>query len=324
MANNISIVIPCYNSEKTIGNVVDEIVETLSDKLDYEIVLVNDGSTIELWNIIRSLTEKYFGIVRGIRFAKNFGQHAALMAGYRASVGEIVIQMDDDGQSHPKGIFDLIAKIEEGYDVVFAKYPQAKKTPFRQWGSDINRKMSIALIGMPKDIYPMSFSAFRRFVVDEMIRYDKPFPYVGGLIFRATSNMCNVEIEHRERAAGKSNYNIRKLLKLWLNGFTAFSVKPLEVASVSGFIISICGFIYALYIIISRLAGVKYLEGWSSLIALTLILDGFILIMIGLVGEYIGRMYISLNNAPQYVIRDECGYSKQEKIHSSGDEKVSK
>jgi len=312
MADNISIVIPCYNSEKTIGNVVDEIIETLSARLTFEIILVNDGSTNELWRIICTLVDKYPKIVKGIRFAKNFGQHAALMAGYRATVGDVIVQMDDDGQSNPQGIFDLLAKIDEGYDVVYAKYPHAKKSLFRKMGSDFNRRMSIALIGMPKDISPMSFSAYRRFVIDEMIRYDKPYPYVGGLTFRATNNMCNVEIEHRERASGKSNYNLRKLVKLWLNGFTAFSVKPLEVASVLGFILSIGGFIYALYVIISRLAGVDYLEGWSSLIALTLILDGFILIMIGLVGEYIGRMYISLNNAPQYVIRDEYGFKKSD------------
>ena len=229
------------------------------------------------------------------------------MAGYRASKGDVIVQMDDDGQCDPKGIFTLLDKIEEGYDAVFAKYPNAKKSSFRKWGSEINRRMCISLIDMPAELHPMSFAAFRRYLIEEMIRYDKPYPYIAGLVFRSTSNLCDVEIEHRARMEGKSNYSIRKLLKLWFNGFTAFSVKPLEIASVSGVFIALVGIIYSIYIIIKRILGFPYLEGWSSLIALTLLLDGFLLVMIGLVGEYIGRVYICLNNAPQYVVKDDYG-----------------
>ena len=303
----ISIVIPCYNSQDTIGPVVDEIVSVIDGKLHYEIILVNDGSTASLWDVIRSLVDKYPNRIKGIRFAKNFGQHSALMAGYRATKGDIVVQMDDDGQSNPMGIFTLLSKIDEGYDAVFARYPDAKKSHFRSLGSEFNRRMCISLINMPSDLHPMSFAAYRRFVIDEMIKYDKPYPYVGGLTFRTTSNLCDVEIEHRSRAQGESNYSLKKLIKLWMNGFTAFSVKPLEIAAVSGVFVALAGIIYAMFIIIRRITGFQYLEGWSTLVALTLLLDGFMLIMIGLVGEYIGRVYICLNNAPQYVIRDEYG-----------------
>lgn len=303
----VSIVIPCYNSDKSIGPVVDEIVETVSGKMEYEVILVNDGSTMALWNAIVGLVDKYPSTVKGIRFAKNFGQHAALMAGYRASKGEVVIQMDDDGQCNPKGIFTLLEKIEEGFDAVYARYPDCKKAKWRSLGSEINRRMCISLIDMPGNLKPMSFAAYRRYVVDEMIRYDKPYPYVGGLAFRTTSNLCDVEIVHRERIEGKSNYSIRKLLKLWMNGFTAFSVKPLEIASLFGAIIAFVGLIFSVVLVVKRLCGFPYLEGWSSLMALMLLLNGFVLLMIGLVGEYIGRIYICLNNAPQYVVRDEYG-----------------
>lgn len=303
----VSVVIPCYNSEKTITSVVEEIVDVVTDKLDYEIILVNDGSTVELWDKIKELVDKYPDRIKGVRLAKNFGQHSALMAGYREAKGDVVVQMDDDGQSNPKGIFTLLKKLEEGYDAVFSRYPKAKKTKFRYIGSEINRRMCISLINMPSDLRPMSFAVYRRYLVDEMIKYDKPYPYVGGLVFRSTSNICDVEIEHRERLVGKSNYNIRKLYKLWLNGFTAFSVKPLEIASLSGFGIAVCGILYAITIIIKRLCGSPVLEGWSSLVALTLILNGFLLTMLGLVGEYIGRIYICLNNAPQYVIGEKYG-----------------
>ncbi len=167
------------------------------------------------------------------------------MAGYRAAKGNIIIQMDDDGQCNPEGILPLIDKIKEGYDVAYAKYPEEKKTKFRSIGSEFNRRMCISLINMPGDIHPTSFAAYKRFIVEEMVRYDKPYPYIGGLVFRSTTNICNVEVEHRKRMSGKSNYKLKTLFKLWLNGFTAFSVKPLEIASLSGFAIAIIGVIYA-------------------------------------------------------------------------------
>lgn len=305
--NRVSVVIPCYNSENTISMVVHDVVNVLEGKYEYEIILVNDGSTKELWNIIKSLVDEFAGRVKGIRFAKNFGQHAALMAAYRASNGDVIIQMDDDGQCKPTGIYTLLEKIEEGYDVVYARYKEAKKSAFRRFGSEINRQMSISLINMPKDIHPNSFCAYTRSVINEMIKYDKPYPYVGGLVYRATTNICDVEIEHLERASGTSNYSLKKLIKLWMNGFTAFSVKPLEITSMAGTVIACIGMIYAIFIIISKILGYKFMTGWSSLMALTLLLDGFIMIVMGLLGEYIGRIYICLNNTPQYFIRDEYG-----------------
>ena len=157
METIISIVIPCYNSEKTIESVVDEVVETLSGKYEYEIILVNDGSTIELWNIIKKLVDSYAPKVKGIKFSKKFGQHAALLAGYRTAKGDVVIQMDDDGQCDPKGIPVLLSKIEEGYDVVFARYKETKKSGFRRWGSEFNRRMCISLVGMPSNLHPTSW-----------------------------------------------------------------------------------------------------------------------------------------------------------------------
>lgn len=306
----ISIVIPCYNSEHTIEKVVSETVESIQEKYEYEIILVNDGSTIELWKIIKKLVDKYTPNVQGIKFSKNFGQHAALMAGYRASKGDIVIQMDDDGQCDPGEIPVLLGKIDEGYDVVFAKYKEAKKSGFRKWGSEFNRRMCISLIGMPSDLYPTSFSAVRKYVVDEITKYDKPYPYIGGLFFRTTSNVCDVEISHRKRAYGESNYSLRKLVGLWANGFTAFSVKPLEVSSIMGALIALIGFVFAAVIIVRKLLGIDVLTGWSSMISLMLILNGLLMLMIGISGEYLGRVYICLNNAPQYVISET--YDNQE------------
>lgn len=302
----ISIVIPCYNSESTLKKVVDEIVNVIGDKLDYEVVLVNDGSTEKLWRIIQELVMLYTPIVRGIRFSKNFGQHAALMAGFRAAQGDIIIQMDDDGQLNPRGVFILLDKMQEGYDVVFAKYPEVKENLFRKVGSELNRQMCISFLNMPRNIKPTSFVAIKRYVIDEMIRYEKPYPYIGGLLFRSTSSICNVEIEHRDRVAGRSNYNLKKLVKLWLNGFTAFSVKPLRTAVITGMVIALMGFVFALVILVRKFTGVSVLVGWSSTISAVLIVGGLNLTMLGMLGEYVGRIYICLNNAPQYVIKETC------------------
>lgn len=307
----ISIVIPCYNSEKTIGQVVDELVETIKEKLDYEIILVNDGSTIELWNIIKDIAKKYEPNVTGIKFAKNFGQHAALLAGYREAKGDVMIQMDDDGQCDPSAIFTLLEKIDEGYDIVFGKYKKAEKGLFRKLGSEINRRMCISLIDMPSNLHPTSISAAKRYVVDEMIKYDKPYPYIGGLFFRTTSNICDVEVPHRKRAFGKSNYTLRKLIKLWVNGFTAFSVKPLRFASTAGVLSAFVGLIFAIIIVVRKILGVGVLAGWSSMMSLMLILCGLVMLMLGIIGEYIGRVYICLNNSPQYVVSDVFRYEEQ-------------
>ena len=188
----VSIVIPCYNSENTITYVVDEIIAIIQEEIDFEIILVNDGSTLELWNVIIGIVNKYQGKVKGISLAKNFGQHAALMAGYRVAKGDIIIQMDDDGQCNPVGILPLIDKIKEGYDVAYAKYPEEKKTKLRSIGSEFNRRMCISLINMPGDIHPTSFAAYKRFIVEEMVRYDKPYPYIGGLVFRSTTNILSL------------------------------------------------------------------------------------------------------------------------------------
>lgn len=300
----VSIVIPCYNSDQTIKGVVEEIISVIDNRYDYEIILVNDGSTEKLWRVIKDLVDAHAPIIKGIRFSKNFGQHAALMAGYRASTGDIIIQMDDDGQSDPVGIGLLLEKIHEGYDVVFARYPEAKESLFRRIGSDVNRMMCISLLGMPRDIRPTSYSAMRRYVADEMVRYNRPYPYVAGLMYRATSNVCDVEVNHRDREIGKSNYSFRKLIKLWMNGFTAFSVKPLEISIYAGFLAAAIGFLVAIYVVIRRFLDISILDGWSSLISIILIMGGLNMALLGLVGEYIGRIYICLNEAPQYVIRD--------------------
>ena len=303
----ISFCIPCYKSEQTLAKVVDEIrssMEKLSDKYEYEIILVNDASPDKTFDVIGKLVNTYPNIT-GIDLAKNFGQHAALMAGFAHVTGDILVCLDDDGQTPANEVYKLLEKIEEGEDVVYAKYDHKKHSLFRNFGSFINEKMTEFLLGKPKELYVSSYFAAKRFIVDEMLRYDKSYPYVIGLVLRSTKRIANVNVNHREREVGRSGYTLGKLLGLWMNGFTAFSVKPLRIATWIGISCAILGFIYGLYTIIKKFVlGDAVAVGFSALMSSVMFIGGMILFMLGILGEYIGRMYISMNNAPQYVIRE--------------------
>lgn len=303
----ISFVIPCYHSAQTVGNVVRDIVDTVlvRSEFQYEIILVNDNPPDDTWRVICEMCRNNPNI-HGICFTKNFGQHAALMAGYRKVTGDIVVSLDDDGQNPPQEMFKLIDALNEKTDLVYAKYIQKKRSLFRNFGSKVNDWMVQWLLDKPKELYLASYYAAKRFIIDEMVKCDNPFPYIDGLALRSTSEYINVDIVHKERAAGNSGYSIAKLIGLWMNGLTSFSVKPLRIATFSGFCISLIGLVLAIIIIIQKLILKDSVSaGWPSIMTVILILDGAIMIMLGLVGEYVGRIYVTMNKSPQYVIKDE-------------------
>ena len=303
--NLISIVIPCYCSEKTIGAVVEEVIGEFNKqtKYTYEMILVNDCSKDGTANVIRQLARENHNIVF-VDFAKNFGQHSALMAGFHKVKGQYVICLDDDGQMPIESIFDLIHALEEGADVVFGQYEEVKQKWYRNLGSQVNVWMTELLLEKPKELYMSSFWAGKRFVVDEVIRYEAAYPYVGGLLLRTTKNMVSIPVKHRERVAGTSNYTFLKLLNLWMNGFTAFSVKPLRFATFCGCVSAALGFVYAIITIIRKLLNPDMLLGYASTTTLLLFVGGMIMMLLGLLGEYIGRIYICMNRAPQFVVKE--------------------
>jgi len=301
----VSFVIPCYRSALTIEKVVNEI-QNVMDKLQkysFEIILVNDCSPDDTFEVITKLCEENNNIC-GVNLAKNFGQHAALMAGFHQVTGDILVCLDDDGQTPADEVGKLLAEIEAGQDVVYARYDHKKHSMFRNFGSWVNEKMLQFLLGKPKELFVSSYFAARRFIVDEMLRYENAYPYVIGLVLRSTKKIVNVSVSHREREIGTSGYTLGKLLGLWFNGFTAFSTKPLSIATASGTVFAGLGFLYALYTIIKKFVNPAVPMGFSSIMSAILIIGGLILLVLGLVGEYIGRMYICMNNAPQFVVRD--------------------
>ena len=300
----ISFVIPCYRSEHTLEAVVDEIKRTMAQRKEYnyEIVLTDDCSPDGVWKVIERLCRED-GRIRAVQFMRNFGQHSALLAGCAETDGDLVFCLDDDGQAPVDELFKLVDELEKGYDVVYGVYPEIKQKWFRKIGTWMNNFMAQTLLGWPKDVQATSFLVLRREIVEEMLKYENPYPYMEGLIIRATDRIGKVQVTQRERLYGSSGYNLRKLLHLWLNGFTAFSVKPLRIASLCGLVLAVAGFLYLLFIVINRMIDPLVVEGYSSIMAVLLLVGGMLMMMLGLVGEYIGRIYICLNNAPQYVVR---------------------
>ena len=307
----VSFVIPCYRSAATLPAVTAEIEETMStiEIYDYEIILVNDSSPDQTFQVIETLCAENCRIT-GVDLAKNFGQHSAVMAGMNLARGDIIVCLDDDGQTPACEVGKLLEKLEEGYDVVYARYEHKQHSPFRNFGTKMNGLMTERLLDKPKSLFISSYFAMKRFIADEMLQYKNAYPYLEGLVLRATNRICNVDVNHRMRMEGSSGYNFRKLLGMWINGFTAFSVKPLRVATYGGGVTAFLGFLYAIYTVINKILDPTVPIGWSSTMSAVLIIGGMILLVLGLSGEYIGRIYICQNNSPQYVIRRVVGMER--------------
>lgn len=226
------------------------------------------------------------------------------MAAFSHVNGDIIVELDDDGQCPMEKLWDLIDPLYHGYDVALARYPVKKQSAFKNFGSRVNRTMTEWALEKPKDLIFTNFGAIKRYIIDEIVRYKNPYPYLTGLLLRSTSRIVNVPMEEHNRLEGKTGFSFGKMVSLWMNGLTAFSVKPLRIASFTGVLCAIGGFLLGLYFIINRIIHPSMTAGYSSLIATIFFIGGLLMLMLGLVGEYIGRIYISINSSPQYVIRE--------------------
>ena len=300
----LSFVIPCYKSEKTVSSVIDEIISIVVKKpdYDYEILAVNDCSPDNVYDVLLTLA-KNNSKIKVIDLAKNVGKHAALMAAFSVIKGDYIVCVDDDGQCPVDNLWKLLEPLDKGYDMSVAKYPKKKQSGFKNLGSRMNALMTRILLDKPKEFVFSNFVARKRFVCESIINYKNPYPYLEGLSLNVTHNIAFVPMEERDRISGTSGYSFRKSISLWLNGFTAFSVKPLRVSSLIGLICAVAGFIFGLITIIRKLLISNISVGWSSTVSIMLFIGGLIMLMLGMIGEYIGRIYISINNSPQFVIR---------------------
>ncbi|MEF2230691.1 MAG: glycosyltransferase family 2 protein [Pseudodesulfovibrio sp.] len=301
-SSRISIVIPVYNSEKTIRPLVDKLIRILSQPL--EIVLVNDGSRDASSEVCRTAQTDYPDMVRYVELSRNYGEHCAVMAGLNQSTGDYVVIMDDDFQNPPEEVLKLVAEAKRnGHDVVYSCYKEKKHSYFRNLGSRFNNSVATVLLKKPKDLYLSSFKCINRFVVDEIVKYDGPYPYIDGLIFRITDRYGVVQVQHDARLDGESGYTLAKLIRLWMNMFVNFSLLPLRVTTLLGCLMSLFALLYMIWVMICNFIEPDLPAGWPTTVVLITLFSGAQLVMIGLLGEYVGRIFLSQNKTPQYCIR---------------------
>ena len=300
----VSIVIPVYNGETSIGRLTDELVSYLGEVYRLEIVLVNDNSPDNSEAVCEGLYKKYPGIVKFYSLAKNVGEHNAVMAGLNQTTGDYMVIMDDDFQNPISEVVKLVDyATTNGCDVTYTYYKKKKHSFWRNLASRINDKVANVMLKKPKDLYLSSFKALNRFVVNEIIKYDLPYPYIDGLVLRTTEKVAKIEVEHHKRESGRSGYTIVKLARLWLNMFTSFSILPLRVATVVGMLFSLVGLILGVVTVIEKLSNPDLPMGYAATIVIIAIFAGIQLISLGIIGEYVGRIFIAFNKRPQYTIR---------------------
>ena len=317
----ISIIIPVFNSENTIEILVNNIVQTLGENYKFEIILINDSSKDNTEEKCKKLVEKYMSVVL-YSLAKNFGEHNAVMAGLNKCSGDYAIIMDDDLQHSADSLLELIKfgmKEKNNFDVVYTYFDKMKYNFFRNFGRKFNDLIANLLLDKPKFLYLSSFKLINRFLITEIIKYRSPFTYIDGIILGITNKIGRIKVVHDQRSHGKSGYTIRKLLQVWSSMFTGFSVVPLRLSLILGSMLSILGFIFALLTFIERIIDNTVPSGYATIIITVTIFAGAILIALGLLGEYVGRIFVSLNQKPQFIIRNV--WSNKEK---SSDEKLEK
>jgi polyisoprenyl-phosphate glycosyltransferase len=306
----ISIVVPVFNSSNIAGELCGSIISALNS-YSFEIILVNDGSRDNSWHVIRGLAkgDKRFTAI-DLRY--NSGQDNAIMAGIRESKGKYIVIMDDDLQHDPADIPALYLKIAEGFDIVFANFHPWKQSAARKTGSRMNGGFAKWLLGKPKGLYLSPFKIVTRSIADELLRFNGPYPYIDGILLTLTTNIGQITVTHHERHSGHSNYNFRRSTGVWFKLFTGFSVAPLRIATLTGLVVAIIGAVLTGYYLYEYFFLKRIVEGWITIVLLLIFFGGLILMMLGLLGEYIGRIYITVNGKPQYSIREIVKSGEQE------------
>lgn len=306
----LSFVIPVYGSEQVLPELVkrlDAVMETMAaTRRNYEVIFVCDCSPDRSWAVIRQLSATH-PWVRGILLRMNAGQHNALMAGFAEARGQVVMTMDDDLQHSPSDIPTLLTELDSGRDVVYARFRNRQHASWKIWGSRLNDKVAGYLMNKPADLYLSPFRAMRAAIVRDILRYRGPYVYVDGLVLSMTRNIGTVDVEHHDRFAGDSGYSFKKSISLWLKMATNFSIVPLRLTSFAGLVLAGLGFLFAILLVIQKFTLDAMPIGWSSLIVTILIIGGMQLVALGMLGEYLGRVLLTLNSRPQFVIGDTVG-----------------
>jgi undecaprenyl-phosphate 4-deoxy-4-formamido-L-arabinose transferase len=303
MSFALSIVVPVYNGSKTVPQLVEELAR-LEIPGGLEIVLVNDGSPDDSLEVCRGICRSAAVAVTVVDLARNFGEHNAVMAGLGVARGEHIVTMDDDLQNPPSEVVRLWRYAKDNdLDVVYTFYAKKQHEGWRNAGSRFTNLLAHFLVDKPRDVYLSSFRCISSFIARTVTTHGGPYPYIDGLIMQTTRRIGRLQVEHLPRAEGRSNYTLRRLVRLFLSMMLNFSVIPLRVASIVGIVIACLGVVGLVLVIIEGLrSGTP--RGWASLMAVVLTISGVQLMVLGVIGEYLGRLFLTINRKPQYVIRD--------------------
>ena len=300
---DLSIVVPVYNSAETLPKLVERLSHLPVDGA-YELILVNDGSHDNSAEVCRQLTGTAEFPVTFVNLSRNFGEHNAVMAGLHQARGKYIINIDDDFQNPPEEVVRVYEYARSGnYDVVYTRYPERCHSLWRVFGSRLTNKMADVLLDKPKGLYLSSFRCMNAFIASHILEYKGSFPYIDGMIMQMTQNIGVIEVAHSERQNGDSGYTLRTLLHLWGSVFTNFSVLPLRLAFGLGIFLTVTAFIGIIFVIVDHaLYGTP--AGWGATMFPLILLRGIQMLLTGVIGEYVGRMYLNSNKRPQFVVRD--------------------
>jgi glycosyltransferase involved in cell wall biosynthesis len=301
----LSFVIPLYRSAETIGAVVGDI-ERLDIEGGHEIILVNDGSEDRTSEVCRALVARASRVsITLIEHARNYGEHNAVLTGWRRARGAHIVNLDDDGQNPPSEAARLWREAKRsGLDVIFGHYKDKRHSAWRNFGSRFTNRITDWALDKPHGFYLSSFRCVTKFIADEVVQYAGPYPYIDGLILQITQRIGSIEVQHEDRRAGESTYTLRRLIRLWLSAWINFSLLPLRIASILGLVLAAAGMIGLVGIFVAWLKNVGPPNGFGLILAALLVFSGTQLVLLGLIGEYVGRMFLTVNQRPQAIVRE--------------------